>query len=764
MEDVNGTRYHLLLGKTDWQRCQSEGPAKWEFDRDRQGIQLQAEVFTLPTPRDATPLDPVLRRDSDRDAYGHTYWIDTTGTQIHARWAAARGAEVLFPPAAASCPPAEPVVFRPAALPGAPMAEPLSGLAVLPEGYLVVGSPTTGSLLVFDLYALDGGYVRLPLPEGATPFDLAALADGGLLVLDRDHRTVWRLSRHLRPVPRPASSPGLVPLFQPQTGVPRRVATAATPTPIALEAATVNPVAIAPLPDGSFWILDQPATGASVVWHYRADGSEPQSLTLLTANLVEPGADDLDLAFIRGYDLAYRPSPPAATPALDTLFTVNVLGNQAFALRVTSLAPLTLRLERDYYPLRHFSPVSLIAVGDSGKIYYQQQGSAGPQWLPLTALPRRRYETEASLTLPVLDGREPNCLWHRLCVDACLPPETALQVETRAADQEADLASQPWQRQPLFYRRPTAEVPYSSLWSPAELTDPHTATWELLFQAMQGRYLQLRLTLVGNGRSTPLVRALRAHYPRFSYLREYLPRVYQQDAASLSFLDRFLANPEGIFTLVEGLMAQVQTLMDVRTVPTEALDWLASWVGLALDPAWSPYQRRLLIAQAPYFFQRRGTPVGLLQAILLTLYPDFGPRIFRDDAAELCPTVRIVEQFLTRTVGGVAAGDPTDSSSPASGPAQAAHRFIVLVPTTLTATTQSLVERIVTLEKPAHTAFTLKPYWALFRVGEVRLGLDTVLGQGGQFDAFRLGQSALAEAALGEAFPYTLTNRTVIAR
>lgn len=764
MEDVNGTRYHLLLGEADWGRCRSEGLAKWEFDRDRQGTQLQAEVFTLPTPREATPLDPVLRRDSDRDAYGHTYWIDTTGTQIHARWAAARAAEVLFPLAAAPCPPAEPVVFRPAAPPVAPVAEPLSGLAILPEGYLVVGSPTTASLLVFNLYALDGGFLRLPLPDGATPFDLAALADGGLLVLDRDRRTVWRLSRHLRPVPRPAVGPGSVSLFQPLEGV-RRPTLTLTPTPIALEAATVNPVAIAPLPDGSFWILDQTDTDASVVWHYRADGSEPQVLELLTANLVEPGVDDLDLAFIRGYDLAYRPSPQSANPALGTLFTVNVLGNQAFALRVTSLAPLTLRLERDYYPLRHFSPVSLITVRDSGKIYYQQQqDSASPQWLPLAALPRRRYETEASLILPVLDGREPNCLWHRLCVDACLPPETALQVETRAADQQVDLASQPWQRQPILYRRPIAEVPYSSLWNPAELTDPHTGTWELLFQAMQGRYLQLRLTLVGNRRNTPLVRALRAHYPRFSYLRAYLPQVYQQDAASLNFLDRFLANPEGLLTLLEGLMAQVQTLMDVRTVPTEALDWLASWVGLALDPAWSPYQRRLLIAQAPYFFQRRGTSVGLLQAILLTLYPDFGPRIFRDDAAELCPTVRIVEQFLTRTVGGVAAGDPTDPSPAASDPAQAAHRFIVLVPSTLTATTQSLVERIVTLEKPAHTAFTLKPYWALFRVGEVRLGLDTVLGQGGQFDTFRLGQSALAEAALGETFPYTLTNRTVIAR
>jgi hypothetical protein len=86
-----------------------------------------------------------------------------------------------------------------------------------------------------------------------------------------------------------------------------------------------------------------------------------------------------------------------------------------------------------------------------------------------------------------------------------------------------------------------------------------------------------------------------------------------------------------------------------------------------------------------------------------------------------------------------------------------------MVPTTLEAETLRLLERIVELEKPAHTWFDIKRYWALFRVGEVRLGLDTVLGQGARFEPFQLGQTALAAGALGATFPYTLTTRTVIA-
>ncbi len=66
-----------------------------------------------------------------------------------------------------------------------------------------------------------------------------------------------------------------------------------------------------------------------------------------------------------------------------------------------------------------------------------------------------------------------------------------------------------------------------------------------------------------------------------------------------------------------------------------------------------------------------------------------------------------------------------------------AHSFSVLLPisgpdTDADAVAQQLdhAQRIVNLVKPAHTAFDVKPYWTLLRIGQVRLGLDTVLGLG----------------------------------
>lgn len=778
MSDVNGTRHHLLLGRDDWMRAVSEGKRAWEYDDSREAVQLQAEIYALARRGAAgSAMDVDSRRGGARDSYGHWYWIAADGdgqpTRIMARWAAASQPELLFPLPPELCPaPSDRGDFQPAAAAESAGPEPLAGLAVTAGGYLVAGSPTTGSLLVFDLYALDGGFVRVHLPAAAPneltrPFDLAALPDGGLLVLDTEHKLVWALGQNFRPAPAGLTPEGNLLTFQPQQGSARREEGAAPVEPVSLAAAD-RPISVEPLPDGSFWVLDTPLDDRrpSVLWRYPLAGGFPaQSVELLTANLVEAGADDLDLREMRGYDIVYLPDFDKQDNALAAglLFVVNAFGAQAYGLRAAVGAGLRLRVERLYYPLRSFSGVGLVRAWEAHEAYYHQ----GARWLPIKALPQMRYEEEASLVLPALDGRDPACVWHRLCLDACIPPDTAVQVETRAAETEADLSWQPWARQPRPYLRPAgSEIPYYSLWSAADLRHEDTGTWELLFQQTQGRYLQMRLTLTGSGRSTPALRALRAHYPRFSYLRAYLPAVYQQDAASMQFVENYLANPEGMFTTLEGLIAQMQVLLDVRTVPAAAVGWLASWLGLVFEPGWSEYQRRLLIAHAPYFFLRRGTLPGVLQAIILAVHPELGPDIFRDDVN--CTTIRVVERFLTRTRPGSAAGDPTDPELTLTNNVLAdaearAHRFVVLLPTTVPADTRRLVERIVELEKPAHTSFVVKQFWALFRVGEGRLGIDTVLGQGGRFELFRLGQTALAEGALGAAFPETLTTRTVIA-
>ena len=75
-----------------------------------------------------------------------------------------------------------------------------------------------------------------------------------------------------------------------------------------------------------------------------------------------------------------------------------------------------------------------------------------------------------------------------------------------------------------------------------------------------------------------------------------------------------------------------------------------------------------------------------------------------------------------------------------------------------------MVERIVRLEKPAHTQFEVRRYWDYFRVGEARLGLDTVLGEEGRFVPMVLGRHYLAQGYVSPSHPMDVTERLILDR
>ncbi|HEX5872029.1 MAG TPA: hypothetical protein VFY65_16480, partial [Longimicrobium sp.] len=99
-----------------------------------------------------------------------------------------------------------------------------------------------------------------------------------------------------------------------------------------------------------------------------------------------------------------------------------------------------------------------------------------------------------------------------------------------------------------------------------------------------------------------------------------------------------------------------------------------------------------------------------------------------------------------------------------------AHRFTVLVPVApgedreRQRQRRELARRIALLEKPAHTLVETRLYWAAFRVGEARLGRDTLLGQGSRFTALVLDRGELAGSYLGWTEPWNVRGRLVVGR
>jgi len=860
--DVNGTRFHLLLTRSDWGgRCRTGdgktlaqhflvsdagGDAAFSFDARRNEVTLGRRVFYFTSSPGNRPADLDARRGAAADVFGNVYWIAPSATEILVNSSGSRATTHFWSSLDGVCEPKDGLFSR---CFGDGDVQPLAfrGLAVTTQHYLAAGTIDPKGLVIFDLDR--GGEPRQllwPAEVAFAPFDFAPAPDGGVWILDHDNARVWRLDRTFGVVPTAGGS-NAAPEMSPFTAVDgsttaqpciRTVITAAMAMPVP----SANPVAIEALPDGSILVMTtEPSAAFSNILRFRNGVQLGAAVSTEAAKMLVEPAKRAAFRLI-GHDFAYADRLPDGTEHV--MFVVGSDGDQAIAFQLNfesdqlALTPLA-----DFYPMRLFGSKGII-VGGNQPLYDSQE-----LWVPLIAQHRTRFVDRGTFIVPRLDGKEPRCVWHRLMIDACIPPECDVIVESRAGDDESLLAFADWMPEPSPIRRSTgSELAWSN-----DTRGAGIDTWELLFQRARGRYLQLRITLTGSTRTSPRLRALRAWYPRFSYRDHYLPAVYREDDTSASFVERFLAIAEGFFTTIEDRLAAAQCLFDYRCAPDETLDWLATWFGIALDPAWDEAKRRLFIRYAAEFFEWRGTVPGLMMALRLVMEDCADESIF-SIKQELHRNIRLVERFRMRGLPAVVFGDtsepdglplrvrtekwdatlgardlhqrwaawigdasaeysvrpPADASQRAEWvafsrqtlgfvpgaadgdvglwrevlqrrypsldhlndawrtayeswdevelpdelpvrlaalrdwiqfegivlPARAAaHRFIVFLPQgTLGLTDRDarldLARRVISLEKPAHTTFDVKFFWAFFRVGEARVGEETIVDLG----------------------------------
>lgn len=659
--DVNGARFHLLNGRGDWFSRLAGTQLAW--NEGRAFVHLRPRLLRLPERRRRVVLGLDERRGADRDRFGHLYWIDDDrrGIRFRAGGEPRRGAawwtvDALHRPHE---PGTGPGGFRPVHEAEPPLPT-LRGLAVTARHFLVAGTLDPGGFLVFDLHGGGPPDFRIwPGELGVRPLDLAAGEDGGVWVLDRDRSAgevrLWHLDRHFHAVPEGdvAAAPSMD--FHPADGPEHRFHRL-PPRPLELTAAVPEAVAVAALPGHRALLLESDPGLSYSRLHLVHGGAVTATVSLegILDAILDAGPGDL-----RGHDLAVVGTD---------LFIAEDDGQQVFAFDLEvgddALVP---RPQSRFLPMRGFTGKALVAA-PPGEVLYD----FARRWLPLAEQPRPRYGKQAELAGLVFDGREPGTVWHRLLLDACIPAGDAVEVASRAAEREDLLEEEAWRPEPGLYRRGGgSEIPYHEPFTADERRSAGAGTWELLFQQARGRFLELRLGLRGSGRSTPRLRSLRVYYPRFSYLEQYLPAVYRDDPAAASFLDRYLANPEGILTEIEGRIERAQTLFGVRGAPPEALEWLAGWMGAMLDPEWDEARRRLFLEHAVELFRWRGTRGGLERAIRLAIEPRPDESLFDglgsagggDTGGD--GGVRIVEGFLTRRFPGVVLGDPTAATRPA---------------------------------------------------------------------------------------------------
>lgn len=354
-----------------------------------------------------------------------------------------------------------------------------------------------------------------------------------------------------------------------------------------------------------------------------------------------------------------------------------------------------------------------------------------------------------------LDSGKPGTRWHRFKLGfEALAPGTQIQVSYFATDDE------------------TLDEKDIN-WQPIGLPNPRDAL--LHGDATTGRYLWVRIDLLGSEYDSPRITSLRVYFPRRTYLR-YLPAIYQEDEASREFLEGFLSLFESFFVDIEEEIEGVTRYFDPRGVPSEYISWLGSWLALRIDETWTETKKRKLLARAPALFKMRGTRYGLQE--ILEIYLEDG----LDSMARWRKACRLEKEALDRLLkegylteesrnmemaeyqelmvesvkrAGRLPGifeffqlecikekEPREIYRQLVGCPQC---FLVLLPPWLKDEEVRTIRRIVDSEKPAHTmgrVISLKPWIQLG--GHAYLGINAILPVPGfALDESRLGKTSV---------------------
>lgn len=185
------------------------------------------------------------------------------------------------------------------------------------------------------------------------------------------------------------------------------------------------------------------------------------------------------------------------------------------------------------------------------------------------------FQHEGRLVTTVLDSRLEKCQWHRILMDAVLPAKESVNTPNLGAG-SVEIESYTSERKEIDVNG----LPQTS-WQRCVLTADDNP--DCLVQSGPGRYLWLRVTLRSNGIASPVIRGIKVFYPRVSYL-QYLPAVYQEDTDSRIFLDRFLSIFQTEFDNFDREIDNVWQLFDPASISESRFDWLASWLGLFIQP------------------------------------------------------------------------------------------------------------------------------------------------------------------------------------
>jgi phage tail-like protein len=487
---------------------------------------------------------------------------------------------------------------------------------------------------------------------------LAALPEGGVLALDRNTPQLGKITgQPLQTGPVDTPDPGVMRPCQANPNPPQLIARYALP-------AGEQYVALAPMDP-----TQQPMPIAVLSWASNSATNAAAYIRLF--NGLTPASPRLQLGGVRlPYAIAWLGAQKLAALATNLNESL-VYDFENASLNVANTAETLVPSGETYVLLANTA-----AAPNAGPIVHGFQlppnymhpalaanpaASPSPIMLPLIPLSLNSVAASGATNAAapaIIDSGTAQNLWHRLFVEAVVPPRTGAVIWLMASDSRADLydASVTWYPHTLgdanvasMANVMPADVP-RAVWQsiPTEVafgptllgTDPADAPiagrqglFMVLVQrtsravrSLSGRYLGVRIQLNGNGRITPEIAAMRIYGPRFSYVQNYLPQIYREHkfgpAADQSgpstrrdFFERFVNLFEAQFTRIEDRIANAYLLTRAESTPDQALPWLGGWIGIKPDDDYPPDRGRARIKATPRLYRTRGTAQGITAAL-----------------------------------------------------------------------------------------------------------------------------------------------------
>ncbi|MGG6297042.1 phage tail protein [Leptolyngbya sp. AN02str] len=638
--DANGLQFWMLMAQNDWAR-----PWGVEYDPTRQTLRLASQRQPWQGELGSEPAETTVEHEflqaipQTLDAFGARAYWHPGSKRVVVQTADLQPIGIYLPP----------------------LGQVPTDLAQGYDGVLYVA--VQGQVAMQDCRQRWPN-VTVSLPNFQA-WRLAADPAGGMWVLSEKTAQLARLQGYPLPLlSLPERSDQFITACEPNPNPPRLVL-----VPPAALAATEKAVAIAVSPNGQVGLLTW-LQGQGRLWrfvpHVGEESGQGSWLPPITLGMAR-----------YPYSLAWLASDRIAV-------LLPHLTNEALVYALTNSPATPLNPLGEFYPLVDHAQQPFLH-GVALPVHYPT--TQGSQPLHPISLPNFAPQGQA-VNASLFDSRDPQTVWHRLYLEAVIPPHCGIQVDLAASDSDqpptdsADWYPHGFGQCPSLvgdaprgvWMHLPSEVPFHKGVLPCMLQRDRAGLFMVLIQranrrvrSLRGRYLHVRVQLFGDGRSTPEIAALRAYGPRFSYLNRYLPELYQETEFSTAanepgrstppdFLERFLDNFESFLTPLEDRVAAAHLLTAPRTVPAESLDWLATWIGVSFDSAYPIERRRQCLRHIPELYRRRGTLKGLELALDLATGGIRGGEIV------------VIEDFrLRRTFATILGANLTDTTHPLLG-------------------------------------------------------------------------------------------------